>query len=839
MNTQINLSENWTFKEFGSDNWMPAKVPGTVHLDLMANNIIEDPFYRKNEVNQQWIDKVDWLYSMEFELKDSEFLMENHHLVFEGLDTYAHVYLNGHKVLEADNMFCTWRVECTSFLQVGKNKLQIHFFSPIHHDLPQLARLGYSLPAVSDQSELGGLGNKRVSVFARKAPYQYGWDWGPRLITSGIWRPVFLECWNKYRIDDLHVVQESLNDSCAELTAVFEIESNSEGEIELSLDVDLEQSQLLKVSVSPGKQSYSCSFKIENPKRWWTNGLGSAHLYNITGSVGDGETLYESRSVQVGLRTLRVVRKHDDAGQSFYFELNGKAVFAKGANVIPQDSFVPRTSKDQTLKMIKAARDANMNMLRVWGGGIYESDYFYQLCDEHGILIWQDFMFACAHYPGDEAFLRSVQSEAEQNIKRLRNHACLAIWCGNNEIDMGWSFGSSDDSWGWKKLYSEDRLKKLESDYIRLFKHLLPDLIKTLDPSRFYWPSSPQADWDTSATYDSTSGDIHYWGVWHGQEPFENYNKFIGRFMSEYGFQSFPQMKSVKQYTQPEDWFIDSEVMRSHQRSEIGNRRIKSYMDLYFREPKDFESLIYLSQILQAEGIKTAIEAHRRRKPYCMGSLYWQLNDCWPVASWSSIDYYGRWKALHYAVKRAFNYVLVSPHIDNNSLFVDVISDLHDSIDAELLCTVKTFEGDHLWDESIPVQLTSNEAKTVFKEDIQSLTSGVDLSFAFLHTELKIDNRIISENTLYFTEYKYLNWPPPRIHWKIEYNNEGYIMILRSDQMAKSVFICTRQIESHFSDNYFDLLPGSEVRINVFTEADIEELRQDIEILTLWDSYSE
>ena len=838
MNTRIKLSQNWQFRQHGSSNWLPAIVPGTVHTDLLANEKIEDPFYRTNEVDLQWIDKVDWNYFSEFSLSESDLFKSFHDLVFEGLDTYAEVRLNGHKIFETDNMFCQWRTDCTPFLIPGKNQLQVYFHSPINRDLPKLAKLGYQPPAVSDESERGGLGDKKVSVFARKAPYHYGWDWGPRLVTSGIWRPVYLECWDRVRIRDMQIVQESLTDTRAKLTARFEIEADYEGEASLTLKTESGKWIKQSVQLIPGIQTIPLSFVINNPKRWWCNGLGDANLYAIVGQIRIGKSVLDQAETRIGLRTLRIVRNPDENGKSFYFELNGIPVFAKGANVIPQDNFVPRVTNGRYEHLVQSAARANMNMLRIWGGGIYETDYFYDLCDEHGILVWQDFMFACAHYPGDEAFLRNVQQEAVQNVKRLRNHPSIAIWCGNNEIDAAWSFGS-EEGWGWKKRFSKELLDKLEADYIRLFKHLLPDVIKTHDPSRFYWPSSPQADWDENATYSTPSGDVHYWGVWHGQEPFENFEKHIGRFMSEYGFQSFPEMESLEKYTVPADWHIDSKVMQVHQRSGIGNRRIKSYMDMYYKNPKDFESLIYLGQVLQAKGIKTAIEAHRRRMPYCMGSLYWQLNDCWPVASWSSIDYYGRWKALHYAVKRAFEMILISPHLHNDTVIIDVVSDRQLDIAADLVCQIMDFDGQVLWEKTASILIRENTTTRLFESPLSSLVSGMDPECILLLTELRSEDRQLSENLLYFCEPKQLKLPPTRIHWKCERNGDGFLLIMRSDQLARNVSVSLKGSGTHFSDNFFDLLPGREKQITFDTEKSLDFVRKNIQIVTLWDSYSE
>jgi len=586
---KLELNRNWQFRQVGWEDWLPAQVPGTVHTDLLLNRKIGDPFYRTNERDQQWIDKVDWEYQTSFDLDEQMLNKENIMLIFEGLDTYVDGYLNGSKVLSANNMFRRWRVDCKLLLKRTGNVLRLYFHSPVKVDLPKLEALGYSLPAVNDQSENGGLGDKKISVFARKAGYHYGWDWGPRFVTSGIWRPIHLWGWDKARIDDIQIVQKSVTHERAVVAAVFEIESTADQTATLSIqlkdypDIRVRSS----VQLSKGRSRHSLDFQIDRPKLWWCNGLGEPHVYHLEAQLLMGKQLLDERNVSFGVRTLKLIQQPDEWGKSFYFELNGVPVFAKGANYIPNDNFLPRVTRERYESVVHAARDANMNMLRVWGGGIYEDDMFYDLCDRSGIMVWQDFMFACAMYPGDEAFVDNVRNEAIDNVKRLRNHPCLALWCGNNEIDVAWS-QDTPGGWGWKERFSEDIRKKMWSDYEKIFHRLLPEIVAEYDAKTCYWPSSPLADWNKRASYESTSGDVHYWGVWHGREPFENFKIRIGRFMSEYGFQSFPEFKTVQAYTAPEDWDINSEVMMAHQRSGIGNQRIKEYMDIYYRNPKEF-----------------------------------------------------------------------------------------------------------------------------------------------------------------------------------------------------------------------------------------------------------
>ncbi|NJO68229.1 MAG: hypothetical protein HC830_02215 [Bacteroidetes bacterium] len=469
--TQMDLNSGWQFKQADTGEWMPASVPGTVHTDLLANNKIEDPFYRTNEKDQQWIDKKDWIYQNTITIDSSMLIKENIDLCFKGLDTYADVYVNDSLVLNTDNMFREWRANCRKYLKVGQNNIRIYFHSPVSIGLKELEKLGYDLPATNDQSENGGLGNKRVSIFTRKAGYHYGWDWGPRFVTSGIWRPVYLQAWNNARISNIQIVQQSVTPEKAELKAIFEVQSSASGtaQLEVSCSNMPEIKATGKIKLEPGTCKGEVSFTINNPKLWWSNGLGEAFIYNLEGALKVSEAVIDQKQVSTGIRTVKVIQQPDSLGKSFYVELNGKPVFMKGANYIPNDNFLPRVTPEEYEKVVKSAFDTRMNMLRIWGGGIYENDIFYDLCDKYGILVWQDFMFACSMYPGDDAFLENVRLEAIDNVKRLRNHASVALWCGNNEIDVAWQEHNEKGGWGWKEKYTATQRKAIWKAYDTLF----------------------------------------------------------------------------------------------------------------------------------------------------------------------------------------------------------------------------------------------------------------------------------------------------------------------------------------------------------------------------------
>jgi len=802
----------WKFRQADrdQDEWLPAKVPGFVHTDLRANGRIPDPFYGTHELDLQWIDKHDWEYVASFDVPAELLAQSRVELVFDGLDTFAEVSLNGVPLLTADNMFRIWRTDARPRLRERGNELHIRFRSPIREGLKRLEQLGYGLPATNDHSEDGGLGDKKVSVFARKAPYHYGWDWGPRFVTSGVWRDVRLEGWSGCRIRDLFIRQDKVTANAARITAVVEIEAECDLEGTLRLETDGHAWEQ-PVALRAGLQTVELAATIPNPRLWWCRGYGEPHLYTFRASLSAGGA-GDTAEVRTGLRSLRLVRQPDEHGTTFYFELNGVPVFAKGANHIPNDSFVTEVTRERYRHEIASAAASNFNMLRVWGGGIYEADTFYDLCDEYGILVWQDFMFACSMYPGDEAFLANVRAEAADQIRRLRNHPCIALWCGNNEIDAAWSHYKEDAGWGWKEQYPPELREKIWADYEAIFHRILPEEVARHAPGADYWPSSPlralTRDANQHATNKSAEGDIHYWEVWHAEAPFERYLDHVGRFMSEYGFQSFPEWKTVRSFAEPEEMELESKVMLAHQKNEGGNRRIKNYMDIYYREPRDFASFLYLSQLLQAEGMKTAIEAHRRNKPFCMGTLYWQINDCWPVASWSSMDYYGRWKAAQYYIKRSFRDVMLSIVENGGDVEFHAVSDERTDFRGTLRLKLYDFAGQLLAERSMSVTVPAHAAKRVLTTPAGEWLAGRNARRVVLVGELERDGRAVDTKEHYFVPVKELELEVPDIRVTVETAADGGAKLtLAADKLAKQVWI-RAEAEGVFSDNFFDLVPG-------------------------------
>ncbi|MBN2350034.1 MAG: glycoside hydrolase family 2 protein [Bacteroidales bacterium] len=829
----MNINKNWYFHETGDSAWYKAEVPGSVHTDLLRNKIIEPPFYRLNEHDQQWIDKKDWEYKTTFNVNNHLLAKERIELVCKGLDTYADVYLNDSLLVSSNNMFREWKAEIKSLLRKGENNITILFHSPVNKGLEAFDNLNYVIPVSNnDQSELGGLGDKKVSIFTRKAGYHYGWDWGPRFVTSGIWRPIYVQAWNKVHIENIQYIQKDVNRQNALVTAIFEVYSTSQQEIEFSISEFGKKDFIVskKVSLEQGKNIVELSFEIKNPKLWWTNGLGEPYLYNFIGSAKLGGVTLQELYNKIGIRKLRIITKPDNDGKTFYVELNDVPIFMKGANYIPNDNFLTRVTPEKYTNIVKSAADANMNMLRVWGGGIYENDIFYNLCDQYGILVWQDFMFACAMYPGDQAFLENVRQEAIDNVVRLRNHPSIALWCGNNEILGAWW------QWGWKEAEekkSKENADKIWLAYLHIFDSILPGVVNQYDSDRFYWESSPQADRNIPSTLKANSGDMHNWNVWHGGDEFDSYNEVIPRFMSEFGFQSFPELKTVNSYTLPEDRDIESEVMQSHQRHPRGNQLIKTYMARHYIVPKDFEQFLYVGQLLQAEGVRIGIEAHRRNMPYCMGSLYWQLNDCWPVASWSGIDYYGRWKALHYFAREAFSQVMLSGEITNNKFNLYVVSDRLEHFDCILDAKIINFTGEILKQEEIRFTVASNSSNIYFQKYLSEWLDGINRNNVFLNITLNEDEKMLASTNVYFKPLKNLSFPHSDIKVEVAKNESGFAITLATDNLSKNVFLSTLEADGLFSDNFFDMLPGEEKTILFITENKDVDLKKQLRVMSL------
>ena len=828
-----NLHEGWKFRQARLTNWYPATVPGVVHTDLLQNKIIEDPFFRLNERGLQWIDKEDWVYETCFTLAADMMRKENMELVFEGLDTYADVYLNDECILKANNMFRRWSIPVRQYIREENNILKVYFHSPVKIDVPKWDALPYQYPASNDQSENGGLFNKKISIFARKAGYHYGWDWGPRLVTSGIWRPVYIRAWSDLRINDVFIEQKEVGAGRAVIAGHVELDADKDMDGVLVTITDEATGRVLgewQADLKRGTNRVTVDFVLHKPKLWWSNGLGEPFLYRFRTDIIAGGELLDSKTERVGIRSLKVVHQPDKDGHTFYIELNGRPVFAKGANYIPLDNFLPRVTPENYKRTILDAAGVNMNMLRVWSGGIYENDVFYDLCDEYGIMIWQDFMFACSMYPAEGALLDNIHQEAVDNVKRLRNHACIALWCGNNECQDAWL------GWGWKReieRQNKEYADKIWAQYRQQYHVTLPGVVREYAPGTFYWPSSPFAfEGEMSGT---TDGDRHYWSVWHGKAPISDYDSEKSRFFSEYGFQSFPEFDSVKRYAPyPEDWDIRSEVMMSHQRGgDHANGLIETYLLNEYKKPRDFRAFLYMNHVLQGDAIKTAIESHRRQMPYNMGTLFWQHNDCWPVASWASRDYYGRWKAQHYYVRKAYDDILISSVVEGDDLKVYAVSDRLENTSGRLQLQVCQFDGTvvHHWGKSVGI--SGNDSRVCFSAPLAKLLEGANRGTVYVRVDYTDKSGRVYHNNYCLGKQKDMDYPKVDLQTEVRSIEGGYEVTVSADKFARAVCLSVADNESVYSDNYFDVQPKSSVQVQVRTRLSAEAFNGSLRLTCL------
>jgi beta-mannosidase len=844
------LNSGWQFRASGTagDNtdhpgiaeWHAAQVPGVVHTDLLRNRLIADPFDRDNEFHLQWIGLTDWEYQTTFQLDASALNHDHVDLVFDGLDTFADVYLNGESILKSDNMFRHWRIPAKNLLKPGDNTLRIVFHSAIEKMLPYVKSLPYVLPAISTHN-FGNEENLATAPYTRKAPYQYGWDWGPRFVTEGIWQPIRLETWDALRIENFHIHQQKITADIAEVTAELAIESTRATTASLTLSHNelstTEASGATQtLQLDAGMNHISVPIRIANPKLWFPVGYGAQGRYRFSASLRIGHDMAARSEVKTGLRSVELRRVPDAWGKSFEFAVNGILVFAKGADVIPFDSFPNRVTPQAHRQILQAARDAHMNMVREWGGGYYESDDFFDICDELGIMVWQEFMFGGDMVPGDTSFQENVRQEAIQQITRLRDHPSVVLWCGNNEIETGWHHWG--DRQEFKESISAEARERVWQDYVVLFSDILRSTVAQYADPVPYSPSSPSANFE-EVPDNPNNGDMHYWAVWHQQAPASDYTLQFPRFMSEFGFQSFPEMRTIRSYAhQPEDFDIRSTVMQAHQKNKGGNERILTYMLREYNQPKDFESFVYLSQVQQAEIIKIGAEHLRRQRPRTMGSLYWQLNDCWPVASWASIDYFGRWKALHYYARRFYDDLLISPFLHDDKVDVYVVSDQLQPLSGSIHARLLDFSGKVLLDQTTSVQVPAQSSAIYLTFDKAAISAKADLRRSFLVLDLEAGGKRISRNLQFFGVTHDLELPvAPKIEPTLGKSGEVYTISLKSPQLARSVYVSFGDLDVEFSDNYFDLLPGESVELKIKSSASPEQIKSSLKITSLTDAF--
>lgn len=803
------------------------QIPGTVLSGLLAAGKIKDPFYRTNEDATRALFWKDYVFTRTFDV-DEELLAQQHIvLVCEGLDTLAEISINGTFLAKTDNMHHTWKFQAKKLLHPGKNEIQIVFRSVLRfiEDYPYEAhkKINY-IPC----------GSMKGNQLLRKAHSMFGWDWGPQTIDAGIFRDIYLQGYSHARIEDIRIHQQHAKNVSVQ-TSITLSESVPGQKLCVELSEDGADKPLqTKLCKTNADGVAAVDFVIENPKLWWPNDYGDQPLYIVRTTLLDEDgTSLESITRRIGLRTLTISQEKDEWGNEFAFCVNGVKIFTRGGNYIPDDCLYTRITEKKLDYILESCRRAHFNCVRVWGGGYYPSDAFYDLCDEKGLIVWQDLMYACNVYDVTDAFAENCRQETYDNVRRLRHHASLGLWCGNNEIESAW------DHWG----DFQKETPYLRADYIRLFEEVLPKAVQEADGETFYWHSSPSSGGCFDNPDDANRGDTHYWDVWHGQKPFTDYRKYFFRFCSEFGFQSFPCAKTVNSFTLEDDRNIFSRVMESHQKNDAANGKMLYYLSENLRYPKDLTHLLYASQVLQGMAIKYGVDHWRRNRGRCMGTLYWQINDDWPAPSWSSIDYFGRWKALHYMAQKFYAPHAVSMTLEDHRCHVYFSNESFETTEYSLTLSIRDLSGNVLETYETKGNSPAFSAIETAVVDICSWEDQKDDIFleAVIHTK---DQKVLKDvETL--VPYKYLNLKNPVISTEAEETNDAFILHISSDCFAPFVALDFDDADVIFSDNFFHLTDKTVQDIIVKKEdilqghfENAEDFRKRLQILSLGTSYA-
>jgi beta-mannosidase len=832
---EYSLNGKWKMKNTREEHWNNAKVPGSVFTDLLREGLMEDPFYRDNEDKALALSYNDYEYTREFNIS-SDLLRHNKvFLCCEGLDALTEIKINGQLIARTNNMHRSYEFDIKDVLKEGCNNIHIIFFSPTCY-IERKQKEALLLQRINDIIMAG-------FYYLRKAHCMFGWDWGPKLPDSGIWKNIGLKFFDDARLKDVYIIQKHQVDKVKlDIRINFEVWNCGEFDIEV-LVTSPDGKKICKTQkVDCSSSDCTVAIEINNPELWWPNGYGKQPLYRILVNLKNGDKILDSREIKTGLRILNVRQLNDEWGKSFEFNINGVSIFAQGADYIIEDNLMSRYSRKRTQNLIKDCVKAHFNCIRVWGGGIYPFDDFFDLCDKYGIIVWQDFMFACSIYPADMEFIENVEQELADNIKRIRNHPSLGLWCGNNEVE--WILDMIEKKSYLGRQIPEDLLlypmKLIKEMYIHLFEEVIPKAVEKYDPNRFYWPSSPSSGGKFDNPNDENRGDVHYWDVWHDMKPFSDYRNHYFRFVSEYGFQSFTGIKTIESFTLPEDRNIFSYIMEKHQKNTSANGKISTYLSETFKYPKDFDSLLYASQLLQAEAIKYGVEHWRRNRGRCMGSLYWQLNDCWPTASWSSIDYYGRWKALHYYAKRFYAPIMISAKDEGTKVNIYVNNDTLKDIEGTIEWKLRDNGSRIIKEDKKDTRVASLKAENCIELDLKDIINKDNIREVYLEFFFNIKGQCVSSGTLLFVKPKHFNFLNPRIRAAVDEMGDQFIITLATITFAKSIELDLRKADCKFDDNYFDLSTGYVKKVvidksSLSDELNLAEVKKQLKIRSLYD----